>query len=152
MSNEEAAACACIVVRYNPRDNGDGTLSSRWSCDLCGREFIPKSESWIMRMAKAEVGAGFIGAGDTPYNRLVHAITASRKPMTMEEALVEARHRWGVRGSVYDRNSAPHIEWLSPRFWVGDRPEQADFGGVWTYGNGATWEEAFADADKRGEK
>lgn len=100
MSNEEVAACAHIVVRYNPRKNSDGTMSSRWSCSDCDHEFIPKSESWIMQMAKAEDEAGFIGAGDTPYNRLVHAIAASRKPMTMEEAFAEAQHRWGVRGNI----------------------------------------------------
>lgn len=37
---ENAAACACSRVSYKPRDNGDGTLSERWTCNDCGAEFV----------------------------------------------------------------------------------------------------------------
>ncbi len=40
-----------------------------------GHERFQPSEEWLLKMAKAEEECGgFIGAGDTPYNRIVNAI------------------------------------------------------------------------------
>jgi hypothetical protein len=38
MSDNEAM-CACLHVKYSPVDNGDGTVSERWQCELCGGVF-----------------------------------------------------------------------------------------------------------------
>lgn len=32
--------CACTVVYYQPIDNGDGSLTERWHCSMCGRLFV----------------------------------------------------------------------------------------------------------------
>ena len=36
----EGAACACLEVQYNPKQNEDGTARDRWTCKLCGSEFV----------------------------------------------------------------------------------------------------------------
>jgi hypothetical protein len=42
-------------------------------------ERFQPSEEWLLKMAKAEEECGgFIGAGDTPYNRLVHTIAMAQ--------------------------------------------------------------------------
>jgi hypothetical protein len=61
--------------------------------------------------------------------------------MTREEALQEARRRWGPRAIVRDMKRYPE---LGPRFNVFRTGEQ-----VGPEGEGETWEEAFADADRR---
>jgi hypothetical protein len=33
-------ACACQRVKYDPKDNGDGTLTERWRCGDCQTEFV----------------------------------------------------------------------------------------------------------------
>lgn len=43
-------------------------------------------ESWLRNAAKAESEAGFIGAGDTPYNRAIHAIVEAGAPVRSVEA------------------------------------------------------------------
>lgn len=35
----QAAACACLTVKYDPIDNGDGTWTERWRCRDCGMPF-----------------------------------------------------------------------------------------------------------------
>lgn len=40
MSNNQAC-CAHLRVTYEPIDNGDGTCSTRWTCDSCGHDFAP---------------------------------------------------------------------------------------------------------------
>jgi len=34
-------ACACLRVKYIPVYNGDGSFSSDWKCERCGRHFVP---------------------------------------------------------------------------------------------------------------
>lgn len=34
-------SCACIEVHYNPKQNEDGTARDRWTCKLCGSEYVP---------------------------------------------------------------------------------------------------------------
>jgi hypothetical protein len=72
-------------------------------------------------------------------------------PMAQAEALAEARRRWGDKGNVYDRAIAPEVEWMAGRYWVGapDGNWNPDTGATHPYGNGDTWEAAFADADRR---
>ena len=36
----EGATCACLDVQYNPKQNEDGTARDRWTCKLCGSEFV----------------------------------------------------------------------------------------------------------------
>lgn len=43
-------------------------------------EMMKPGESWLRNAAEAEDRAGFIGAGDTPYNRAVHAIVEAATP------------------------------------------------------------------------
>ena len=58
----------------------------------------------------------------------------------MEEALNEARRRWGPAGAISINDQYPRSRLLvgelrGSRFWI--------------HGRGATWEAAFADADAR---
>ena len=71
--------------------------------------------------------------------------------MTDIEALAEAERRWGTDAGVFDRarNDAIREQFADSikrvgRYWVGISTV--------FHGNGNTWEEAFADADKRQEK
>jgi hypothetical protein len=62
--------------------------------------------------------------------------------MTDNEALAEARKRWGRRAGVIHRR-----EWLPPwatPYAVGLRKGWGEFE---VYGHGMTWEEAFAAAE-----
>lgn len=36
----EGVACACMEVQYNPKHNDDGTARDRWTCKLCGTEYV----------------------------------------------------------------------------------------------------------------
>lgn len=37
----EGVACACMDVQYNPKHNEeDGTARDRWTCKLCGMEYV----------------------------------------------------------------------------------------------------------------
>lgn len=72
------------------------------------------------------------------------------KPMTEQDALDEARRLWGPRGGIFDRKNAFSSSYPK-RFWVGCEAIR-DYQGQHLYGNGNTWEEAFADAVKRQEK
>jgi hypothetical protein len=65
--------------------------------------------------------------------------------MTEEEALREARRRWGASGAVQSQEPTWQTNWY--RFAVGQRLGQ----GFRTWGQGDSWEEAFADADKNEE-
>lgn len=42
---EGEAACACLRVVHDPVRHEDGSLSSRWRCELCGRAFAPAVET-----------------------------------------------------------------------------------------------------------
>lgn len=73
--------------------------------------------------------------------------------MTQEQALSRAKALWGDLGKVYDRNIDPAICWGSlPRFWVGAPPPdhvlliENDLPRDFPFGNGDTWEAAFANA------
>lgn len=57
--------------------------------------------------------------------------------MTLDEAMAEAHRRWGERGFLAIDGGAPELE----RRLVGS----SDRGAL---GKGATWEEAFADAER----
>jgi len=37
--NETGTSCACLNVSYNP-EHGDRLVKDRWTCELCGIEFI----------------------------------------------------------------------------------------------------------------
>jgi hypothetical protein len=50
MPDEPKAACAHLRVAYKPIDNGDGSLSERWQCELCGHAFKP-----VRKLAKVTV-------------------------------------------------------------------------------------------------
>lgn len=67
--------------------------------------------------------------------------------MTDEDAKREAERRWGRIAVVRDRQA--HYP-LVPRFMVGVLAH-AEHNCVTVHGEGATWEEAFADADERAE-
>lgn len=43
MSN--GPACACLRVKYDPLDNGDGTMSERWRCEDCKTVFV--KQFWL---------------------------------------------------------------------------------------------------------
>lgn len=37
----DMACCACLIVRFDPIDNGDGSKSERWTCSAgCGSRFV----------------------------------------------------------------------------------------------------------------
>ena len=36
----EGAACACMDVQYNPKHYENGTSRDRWTCKLCGMEYV----------------------------------------------------------------------------------------------------------------
>ena len=36
----EGVACACMDVQYNPKFNEDGLARDRWTCKLCGMEYV----------------------------------------------------------------------------------------------------------------
>ena len=40
--DETQAYCACLTVKYDPIDCGDGSLRERWRCAECGMEFTKK--------------------------------------------------------------------------------------------------------------
>jgi hypothetical protein len=60
--------------------------------------------------------------------------------MTIDEARCEAQRRWGVPGSVKMDDGQCVVGTIG-----GDMMANGTFG----YGRGWTWEEAFADADRR---
>lgn len=62
--------------------------------------------------------------------------------MTATEAMREARRRWGASGAVEYRGGKPAGE----RFVVGTKGGGPN--GI-AYGKGSSYEEAFADADRR---
>ncbi len=61
--------------------------------------------------------------------------------MTYYEAVQEVRRRWGDAGRAMSRNLGGNLR--SRR--VGEKVG----GMIWYLGEGSTWEEAFADADRR---
>jgi hypothetical protein len=63
---------------------------------------------------------------------------SDRENMDDETALTEAQRRWGPGAWIDDE--------LSSRHQVGYADDTAEV----VMGSGATWEEAFADADRRG--
>jgi hypothetical protein len=80
--------------------------------------------------------------------------------MTEREALAEAQRLWGDAGEIYDRADHPDTDWheLTGQKWVGapmlGNPLDVDAEGnvvpaTHPFGNGATWEAAFADAIRR---
>lgn len=70
--------------------------------------------------------------------------------MNEEQALTEAYRRWGQQGMVYDRakhfnqNGMEDAAKRVGRYWVGTDS--------FHYGNGNTWEEAFANVNKEKEE
>lgn len=63
--------------------------------------------------------------------------------MTDQEALQEARRRWGSKGSViHHEGSLP--PWAMP-YTVGIRKDWLDFA---AFGHGMSWENAFAAAER----
>lgn len=67
--------------------------------------------------------------------------------MTDDEAKLEATRRWG--GIAVTRDRKEHWK-LIPRYMVGVLAH-AEYKNVMVHGEGATWEEAFKDADARAE-
>ena len=63
--------------------------------------------------------------------------------MTDDEALQEAKRRWGVRGYVRDQSGGPD------RFKVGTKTTAGIF---LVKGAGQSWEEAFLAADRNAQK
>jgi len=43
--NEDKAVCSCMRVKYDPIKNDNGTMTERWKCSNCGREFRKKVDS-----------------------------------------------------------------------------------------------------------
>lgn len=35
--------CSCLKVSYSPEECGGGKLRERWTCDLCGSEYIKRA-------------------------------------------------------------------------------------------------------------
>ena len=66
-------------------------------------------------------------------------MTPTRPPMTREEALQESRRRWGETALVDDWRNVGGMAFVASSF-----PIRA---GEW--GNGSSWEAAFADATRR---
>jgi hypothetical protein len=69
--------------------------------------------------------------------------------MSPEDALAEAKRRWGPGGQIMPNPSSKNPEM---RYWVGDRACQGcnvGYGPGW-YGRGATWEDAFRSAAMNG--
>ncbi len=68
--------------------------------------------------------------------------------MTDDEAKAEAKRRWGDRGSCRDRGNFASA--LAPKYVVGTLYVAQDEGSALsTWGEGWTWEEAFAEAARR---
>jgi hypothetical protein len=70
----------------------------------------------------------------------IHVVYRRRVPVLMDDeaALTEAQRRWGPGAWIdYELSSLHQVG------YVGDTAEAI-------MGSGATWEEAFADADRRG--
>jgi hypothetical protein len=61
-------------------------------------------------------------------------MSGTSKPMTQRQADVEAERRWGRKGFASDRRTEKYVG-----SGVGDD----------RYGEGQTWEQAFADAELR---
>ena len=38
---DENSGCACLKISYNPECIGAGLQRSKWTCNICGREFKP---------------------------------------------------------------------------------------------------------------
>jgi hypothetical protein len=66
--------------------------------------FIPPSKEWLLRMAKVEEEhGGFIGCGDTPYNRMVVAIgEAQRSEKVSKPKIVDVPSLDDYRGTLDD--------------------------------------------------
>jgi hypothetical protein len=67
--------------------------------------------------------------------------------MNQAQAQAEAQRRWGLGAYVFDRESSKfHHSYIKAfgRFYVGCPSSDQNF----PYGNGNTWEEAFADVAK----
>lgn len=47
--SEQKACCAHIVVRYMPRLNPSGSVTSEWKCSACGVPFVPAAEYDALR-------------------------------------------------------------------------------------------------------
>jgi hypothetical protein len=73
--------------------------------------------------------------------------------MTREEALAEARRRYGPEANVFVECTRGVIALIVER--VGTRPDRAGIEAGSSVGSAVTnqpsWEAAFADADRRGE-
>jgi hypothetical protein len=67
--------------------------------------------------------------------------------MTRQEAEAKAKELWPERGHVFDRvDDGSGVDWGDIlRYWVGDADDDPV---EWWSGNGATWEEAFANVRK----
>lgn len=113
----EMACCAHRIIREVVTENEDKTCSMAHVCDSCGAKFMPIPK-----------------AGQSSKN-------PNERDYTPEEALEEARKRWGVYGRV---------------MFLSDRLEIAHYqvgvlgdGGFEALGSGTSFREAFAEADKQ---
>lgn len=74
--------------------------------------------------------------------------------MTKTQALKEAKKRWGKHAAVKDSGKARQSEDGKHTFWRFDvgRIALPDFFPMFeVMGSGATWEDAFTEADRRAE-
>jgi hypothetical protein len=82
-------------------------------------EMMKPGEKWLRDAADTEDAAGFVGAGDTPYNRAVHTIvSATRLPFAPEvekcPTCQRPRERWGTCSNSFhiipSKSERPQME------------------------------------------
>jgi hypothetical protein len=96
-----------------------------------------RSSGWArVMMIVASAGVHVVHRRRVPMNEVESL--SDRENMDDETALTEAQRRWGPGAWIDDELSSRHQVG-----YVGDTAEVI-------MGSGATWEEAFADADRRG--
>jgi hypothetical protein len=89
VTDQPTSGCACLKVSYAPIDNGNGTHSELWRCNLCGSKFQRKQEP-KMTETQAETGPS-----DEELDRIYEECSGT--------------HRESLR-KVYDARRAPGPE------------------------------------------
>ena len=103
LREHDGSMCAHLNVKYAPVDNGNGTMSDRWVCALCGHDFWPKQ--WLFpapwqREAALRQQTPAVGERPTASQR---ALDRLKPPIDVYDSDADARiRRAGYEAAIAD--------------------------------------------------
>lgn len=92
-------ACACLRVKYDPIDNGDGTVRERWLCEDCETVFV--KEFWLSEAHRKlrEFERFAFESGETAGEGMAQVQSLTTKLVSVQSALDE--HKYAKATSLY---------------------------------------------------